>query len=120
LQNNSMLTVEIKNATSGISLKHISDFFVNKESITIQNISFFTSNLTYSLVHLFSNIYGNSELRTAMNEDRASLRDYLDIYTYIIKYGRKINWQEVWDICNSYQIIHKVFCVLNNSIQLFG
>lgn len=107
------LKVEIKQATSAICVKMISDFIdpKNTQDLTIGNAVVRTNNTEYALLHLFANVYGNTEKRIGV-ERKNILRDYIDVSLYIAKYNKEIVWRRIKELADKYDVTHKVYNVL--------
>jgi hypothetical protein len=115
---NVYIFVEVKRASSAIPLKHISDFFENVRNININGIDVRTSNLTYTFLHLCSNFFTNFETGWGVNNE-TNLRDIIDTYIFISKYGNILNWDEIITLSNKYEITHKIYYVFTCLAGIF-
>jgi Uncharacterised nucleotidyltransferase len=114
------ISVEIKRNSSAIPLIFIGDFFNNVEDINIGNIEIKTSNLEYSLLHMFANLYNNCETKNGVYGNGMRFRDVIDLYMFIKKYNEIIVWDEFKILAEKYEITHKVYFSLLYLISIYG
>lgn len=106
-----VINLEVKLSTSAITKKNINFFWNNLMTLKLSTCTIFTNTLLYTFVHLCINAYGNSERRFNVEDQKNRLRDYIDIYCFILKYHSQINWEDVANIGNTLEALHKIRCV---------
>ena len=106
--------LEIKNASSAIDESIIDDFLLieNLQMVEASGICILTNNISYTLLHLFSNIYGDTEKRIGV-ERKNLLRDLIDISLLIYKYKSAIDWGEISFLSKKYNVSYKIYNVLD-------
>jgi hypothetical protein len=117
--NGSYIIVEIKRASSAISLRFISDFLLNVKNIEINGVNVRSLNLLYSFLHLSSNFYENFETYLGVKY-ASNLRDAVDTYMFILKYMNELDWAQIRRLSNKYESTHKIYCVFLRLIETFG
>lgn len=110
--------VEIKRATSSISKNYIHDFLRSTQTISIDDFEVKTLDTTYTLIHLFSNTYHNTEYSLFWGKN-INLRDYYDTYNFLVKYYKDIDLEFFSNLCSRYRISQKVIYILENLTDLF-
>ena len=111
--------IEIQKATTAIPIQYIDDFKSNTVDINVNGLSVKTTNTLYSFLHLIANAYENSE--TIMGALRnCGIKDYFDIMAFLKKYNKKLDWEQICDLSEKYEIKHVFHAVLLNFCDLFG
>lgn len=107
------ITIELKAASSAIDNSMIKEFLQQKNTqiITIGEAEIITNDVSHTLLHLFSNIYGDTEKRLGV-ERKNLVRDLVDVSIFISKYKSYINWNEIKELSEHYKISYKVYNVM--------
>ncbi|OKP89116.1 nucleotidyltransferase family protein [Paenibacillus sp. P32E] len=112
------IAVELKSNTSAIPRKHIKEFCEKNEVYIVEGVKIVSNDMLHTFLHLCANAYSDSEERVGV-ERGFRLRDYVDIYSYLNKYQTRMDWNLIAELSNKYEMLHKIFCVLNNLNSLF-
>ncbi|MDR2406506.1 MAG: nucleotidyltransferase family protein [Bacteroidales bacterium] len=112
------ILVELKRYSSAIPLKYIVDFLNNTRTINIAGMDICTTDITYSFLHLCSNVYHDLESVYGALVG-TQLGDFLDIAIFLRKYGQSLNWNTVYELSIKYEIAHKIYYLLNRVAEIF-
>lgn len=117
---NDLYCVEIKKTLSSIPSNVISYFNNHTEKIKINDFSIHTYDLTHTFIMLCSNVFMNSESRTAIYYNDSFIRDYYDLYVFIKKYASALDLNEISRYINQYGLSLRTRRVLANLITLLN
>lgn len=114
---NLLISLEVgRNIHNTIQEKYIYDFLNSTQEIKIQDYTFLTFNKVYTLLYLFENTYTDSETINGS----LRVKEYIDLYYFLKKYGKEIDWLELHELAQKYQMVHQIIRVLDNLALLLG
>lgn len=102
------LWVEIKKATDAIPEKHIIDFIDTARKVNIEGQYVWGLDDVYMFIHLCANAHKDTEGHEGICTDVFRLRNFVDLYLFLMKKGDKMDWGEVKQLSNKYEAAHKV------------
>jgi len=111
--------VELKSHTSAIKEKYIDEFNSNSQFVDIGGYKFRSHNIVYTFLHLCSNTFGNCEHRM-IAKDSFKIKDFIDVYVLINKYSTDFDWKKISDLANKFELLHKVYYVLNGINEIYS
>lgn len=109
---------EVKNSTSGLAKRFINYFIESAIPIKIQNYNIKTFDLNHTFLHLIGNTYNNTEYFKGVYD--LNLRDYMDLLLFIKQNNEEVNWMQIRELTNKYEMTHKVYSVLYNTKELIS
>ena len=112
-----LVKIELKFCTSAIREEYIKNFYDTNMVVDVLGNSFKTFDIVHTFLHLCSNAYGNSESRFSV-EKSFRLREYIDLYEFISRY--EIDWLEIYNLSEKYNIIYRVYYVLQGINSIYG
>lgn len=111
--------IELKKATSAIDIRFINDFFENTQMVSMEGYKLKVNTMIFTFTQLLSNVYVNSEKKVGVRAGHR-IRDFLDLYVFIRKYDKQIDWLEVLRLSKKYLMVHRVYCVLIYIKEILG
>ena len=112
--------LEVKFYTSAVKERYIHFLWDSISVINVNGCHVNTTSLLLTFFHLCVNTYNNSERRFNIQDNHLRIRDYVDTYYFVKKYGSQIDWEELSRIANQTETLHKLRCVFNNLNELWG
>ena len=109
--------VEIKKASSAITVKYIRDFIGNSVIFSIDGYCVKTLSIEYTCLHLFANFYENIKSNKAVKKG-SFLREFYDIYSFMRK-NADMDWEMLLYKAKKYNMSHKVLFAMNLCNELY-
>lgn len=113
-----LLWLEVKKATDAIPEMYIEEFIDTAEITTINGYDVWRLEYAHMFVHLCANAHKDTNEHEGICTDVFRMRNFIDIYQFLIKKGDQLDWRQVEDIGTRCKIKHKIIWALKALMEL--
>ena len=110
---------ELKIATDAVDKKYIHHFMNHIQEVDVEGKKMRTFDMLHSLLHLCANAYKDTFEFEGIFSDNQKIRNFYDIYKFIDKYKKEIQWEDFIQYAKKYKMEKKVALTMKKSFELF-
>lgn len=113
-----LLWLEVKKATDAIPEKHIVEFIDSAIKTPIDGYGIWRLDDAHMFVHLCANAHKDTEEHEGICANVFRARNFVDIWRFISQKGKNVNWNDVKEIAERCDVLHKVIWALKSLEEL--
>lgn len=113
-----LLWLEVKKATDAIPEKNIVEFIDSAIKASIDGYEIWRLDDAHMFVHLCANAHRDTEEHEGICADVFRARNFVDIWKFISKKGKNVDWSEVKEIAERCDALYKITWALKSLEEL--